>query len=78
MFYCYKEKAFINIFNFFFSKVMYSHGSHRWFINRINREDVFKYRATESNSLVLGSRTWISVSPLTTSEVQASCLCEPS
>lgn len=37
---------------------MYSHGSHRWFINRINREDVFKCRPTESDSLVLGSRTW--------------------
>lgn len=58
---------------------MYSHGSHRWFINRINREDVFKYRATESNSLVLGSRNLDKcVSALTSSEVQASCLCESS
>ena len=55
---------------------MYSHGSHRWFINRINTEDVFKCRPTESDSLVLGSRTRESVSQLTSSEVQASCLCE--
>ena len=63
MFYYCKEKEFINIFNICFQSQV-SHGSHRWFINRINRKDVFRCRPTESDSLVLGSRTWVSVSQL--------------